>query len=169
MSRVDKHKAMRFQGKHPPETAAARQRKCRAIKRGTFKYCQEVPCDDPPAPAGPNLFAPPPQKQTPALSAPTPSQQPALPAPPSARSTAIQKSLSSDSRSLALLDEGRGGESGDSPRLCLPPAVAARLRSLLDKHKAGKHLTAAERAEAEGLLDIAEYFVVQRMRRSLAA
>jgi hypothetical protein len=43
------------------------------------------------------------------------------------------------------------------------------LRSLLDRQRAGKPLTAAERAEAHGLLDIAEYFVIQRLRRRLAA
>jgi hypothetical protein len=59
--------------------------------------------------------------------------------------------------------------SGEALRLSLPPAVATRLRSLLDRHHAGKPLTAAERAEAEGLLDIAEYFVVQRLRQRLAA
>ena len=58
----------------------------------------------------------------------------------------------------------------DALRLSLPPAVAARLKSLLDRHHAGhKPLTAAERAEAEGLLDIAEFFVVQHLRQRLAA
>jgi hypothetical protein len=51
----------------------------------------------------------------------------------------------------------------------LPPAVAARLQSLLEPQEAGKSLTAAERAEAQGLLDIAKYFVVQRLRQRLAA
>ena len=106
----------------------------------------------------------PPPNPNPAL--PAPQKQPALPASPAPPSTAIQKSFPSDSTSLALFE---GEQSGDGPRFCLPPAVAARLRSLLDRHKAGKHLTAAQRAEAEGLLDIAEYFAVQRMRRELAA
>jgi hypothetical protein len=108
----------------------------------------------------------PPPNPNPAL--PAPQEQPALPAPPS---TAIQKSDSAGSTSLALCEGLAGEESagGTSPRLCLPPGVAARLRSLLDKHKAGKQLTRAERDEAQGLLDIAEYFVVQRMRRQLAA
>ncbi|MGB7160981.1 MAG: hypothetical protein WBD40_23170 [Tepidisphaeraceae bacterium] len=47
--------------------------------------------------------------------------------------------------------------------------MAARLRSLLERQDAGKPLTAAERAEAQGLLDIAEFFVVQRLRQRLAA
>lgn len=51
----------------------------------------------------------------------------------------------------------------------LPPAVAKRLQSLIEKHEAGADLTADELAEARGLLDIAEYFVVQRMRKQLAA
>ena len=174
MSRVDMHKAMRFKSQYTPKTAAERQRKYRAIKRGTYRYCEQVP--QPPLPPGleipsdpnllPHVIA---ERQRLELSAPTPSQPArALPAPPA---PPAQKSLSSDSRSLALLlHEGRGEESGDGPpRLCLPAGVAARLRSLLDKHEAGgKSLTAAERAEAEGLLDIAEYFVVQRLRQRLA-
>jgi hypothetical protein len=173
VSRVDMHKVMRFKGTRPPMTPAERQAKCRAIKRGTWKYCQEVPQPPPEELESSNRslqFGPPPRQKTPALPSPanSPGAQPALPAPPAPPpSTAIQKSASSGSTSLALYE---GEESGDAPpRLCLPPAVAARLRSLLDKHKAGKHLTAAERAEAEGLLDIAEYFVVQRMRRQVAA
>ena len=158
MSRVDKHKAMRFPGKHPPQTAAQRQRECRARKRARergeryYAYTLEE------AQAAGLLPAPDPN---PAL--PAPQKQPALPAPPS---TAIQKSLPYDGSSLALFEPE---QSGDGPRFCFPDGVAARLRSLLDKHKAGKQLTAAERLEAEGLLDIAEYFVVQRMRRQLAA
>jgi len=58
---------------------------------------------------------------------------------------------------------------GIAVRLSLPPAVAARLRSLLERHDAGKALTAAERSEAQGLLDIAEFFIVQRLRQRLAA
>src|SRR5690242_15537866 len=150
---------MRFKGQRTPMTPAERKRKSRAMKRGTWVNTQKVEVPQPPGvpgPMRPHLTLPAPLKQTPAPALPAPANstpaQPALPAPPS---TAIQKSLPSDSNSLALF----GGEaSGDAPRFCLPPAVAARLRSLLDKHKAGKHLTAAERAEAEGLLDIAEYF-----------
>jgi hypothetical protein len=141
---------MKFPGRFPPKTAAQRQAKCRAIKRGEWQTIPGTPCESPAA------FALPSSQRMPALPAP---------APPS---TAIQKSLSSDGTSLALLNGGE--ESGGAPpRLCLPAAVAARLRSLLDKHKAGKTLTAAERAEAEGLLDIAEYFAVQRLRQQLAA
>ena len=51
----------------------------------------------------------------------------------------------------------------------MSPAVADRLRSLVKRHESGKTLSAAERAEAQGLLDIAEYFVVQRLRNRLAA
>jgi len=153
-------------------TPAERQAKCRAIKRGTWTTCAVAPEPPPEELESSNsslLFGPPPRTRTPTLPAPANSSgaRPALPAPPAPPSTAIQKSASSGSTSLTLYE---GEESGDAPpRLCLPPAVAARLRSLLDKHNAGKHLTAAERAEAEGLLDIAEYFVVQRMRRRLAA
>ncbi|HEX3357763.1 MAG TPA: hypothetical protein VHS31_12400 [Tepidisphaeraceae bacterium] len=102
------------------------------------------------------------EKQTPALPAPEKSQS-ALPAP---RITAIQKTVSKDTKQLAL----PGVEGVDHQlHLILPPGVAARLRSLLEKHDAGKSLTTDERAEAQGLLDIAEFFVVQRLRHRLAA
>ena len=147
---------MRFPGKTPPQTAAQRQAKCRAIKRGTYYNCQVV--TQPPQPQPQLPPAPPPSQATRALPAPA-----APPAPPAIR----KKSPSSDSTSLALLDGPlQGGQGG---RLCLPAGVAARLRSLLDQHKSGKTLTAAERAEAEGLLDIAEYFAVQRLRQQFAA
>jgi hypothetical protein len=163
---------MRFKGIHPPMTPAERQAKCRAIKRGTWKTYPAVPLPPHEELASSNRsrqFGPPTRKEMPALPAPAapanpPGAQPALPSPPS---TAIQKSASSGSSTSLTLYEGE--EPGDALRGCHPPAVAARLRSLLDRHKAGKHLTAAQRAEAEGLLDIAEYFIVQRMRRELAA
>jgi hypothetical protein len=157
-------------------TPAERQAKCRAIKRGTWETCQMVPEPPPEELESSNRsrqFGPPPRPRNemptlPAAAANSPGSQRALPAPLAPPSTAIQKSASSGSTSLAPCAGDEPG--GDAPpRWCLPPAVAARLRSLLDRHKAGKHLTAAEQAEAEGLLDIAEYFVVQRMRRQLAA
>jgi hypothetical protein len=171
VSRVDMHKAMRFKGSRKPMTPAERQAKCRAIKRGTLQTRALVPEPPPEELERSNRshqFGLPPRNKMPALPAPVNSTgpRPALPAPPAPPSTAIEKFASSGSTSLALYE---GEEPGAAPRWCLPPAVAARLRSLLDRHKAGKHLTAAERAEAEGLLDIAEYFVVQRMRRQLAA
>lgn len=44
----------------------------------------------------------------------------------------------------------------DLARFRLPAAVAARLRSLLDRQDAGQPLTPDERAEAEGLIDLAD-------------
>ena len=44
----------------------------------------------------------------------------------------------------------------DLDRLRLPAAVASRLQSLLDRQDAGHPLTADERAEAEGLADLAD-------------
>jgi L-amino acid N-acyltransferase YncA len=85
---------------------------------------------------------------------------PAAPASPAAPAAA-------DASALALLSDLV--TSSHASRLSLPPAVAARLRWLLERQDAGKPLTAAERAEAQGLLDIAEYFVVQRLRQRLAA
>jgi hypothetical protein len=137
-------------------TPAERQAKCRAIKRGEWVTFPNVAVDQPPALPG-NLAGPPAALPAPAKA------PPALPAPPS---TAIQKSVLSDASLLAPPEAGGPGEAW---RLCLPPAVAARLRSLLERHDAGKTLSAAERAEAQGLLDIAEFFLVQRLRLRLAA
>jgi hypothetical protein len=126
-----------------------------------------------PSPSGHTAveFGPPDGPAAVALPAPPAPAKKELPAPKSSSGTAIQKALfSSDATALALPD-ANGGElgAGDGWGLSLPPAVAARLRSLLDRHENGKTLTAAERAEAQGLLDIAEFFVVQRLRKRLAA
>lgn len=52
----------------------------------------------------------------------------------------------------------------DLPRFRLPPAVAARLQSLLDSQDAGRTLTAQERDEAEGLVNLAELLTSLRLR-----
>jgi len=176
---------MRPRSKYPPQTPAQRQAKCRALKRGEQWYTlseeqkrerglpsiydQQALPQPPAQPALPSpgghtavQFGPPPPSR-PAAALPAPPKK-TLPAP--ATGTAIQRALSGDATTLALLDASGGG---DGLCLSLPPAVAARLRSLLDRHEAGKTLTAAERAEAQGLLDIAEFFVVQRLRNRLAA
>src|SRR4051812_47947374 len=109
VSRVDMHNAMRFKGTRPPMTPAERQAKCRAIKRGTWQTCQVVP-EPPPeeleSPNSSNLCGPPPRNKMPALPAPanSPGARPALPAPPAPPSTAIQKSASPGSTSLALYE-----------------------------------------------------------------
>jgi len=112
----------------------------------------------------------PPAGANPTAALPARKKAPALPPPATAAVTAIQKAFSLDATALALAD---ADGASDGLRLSLPPAVAARLRSLLDRHAggggAGKTLTAAERAEAQGLLDIAEFFVLQRLRNRLAA
>ena len=46
----------------------------------------------------------------------------------------------------------------------LPEAVGTRLRSLLDRQNAGQPLTSDERAEAEGLVDLAEFLRLLRLR-----
>jgi hypothetical protein len=156
---------MRFKSGYTPKTPAERQRECRARKRGENIYCQAVATSSgalplpPPAVTRPTPALPPPQAKA-----------PALPAPPV---TAIQKATPSASTELGLpraVPDLAGDAPGETLRLSLPAGVAARLKSLIDRHHAGnKPLTAAERAEAEGLLDIAEYFVVQRLRQRLAA
>jgi hypothetical protein len=166
---------MRPRSAYPPKTPAQRQAKCRAIKRGKWHTYPNVLPEPPPglpSPTGRAAIALPPPAG--------PTQGPrALPAPPAPPVTAIEKAapagapaaatalaIPSAAAALALPDVGAAG---DALRLSLPPAVAARLRSLLERHDAGKPLTAAERAEAQGLLDIAEFFVVQRLRLRLAA
>lgn len=46
----------------------------------------------------------------------------------------------------------------------LPPGVNARLQQLLDKQDAGRRLSAAERLEAEGLVNLAEFLTLLRLR-----
>ncbi len=57
----------------------------------------------------------------------------------------------------------------DLPKLCLPAAVAARLQLLLDQQDGGVPLSAQERAEAEGLVNLAELLTLLRMRSERAA
>ena len=46
----------------------------------------------------------------------------------------------------------------------LPSAVQARLQHLLDKQDGGEALTVDERAEAEGLVELAEFLSLLRLR-----
>ena len=57
----------------------------------------------------------------------------------------------------------------DLARFRLPGGVAARLRCLLDRQDAGDPLTPAERAEAEGLVDLAELLTLLRLRTERGA
>jgi hypothetical protein len=52
----------------------------------------------------------------------------------------------------------------DLARFCLPPAVNERLQKLLDRQDSGERLTAAERKEAEGLVDLAELLSLLQLR-----
>jgi hypothetical protein len=52
----------------------------------------------------------------------------------------------------------------DLDRFRLPQALHARLQSLLDRQDAGQPLSPEERAEAEGLVDLAEFFTLLRLR-----
>jgi hypothetical protein len=52
----------------------------------------------------------------------------------------------------------------DLARLRLPQAVAARLQALLSQQASGQALTDQERAEAEGLVNLAEFFTLLRLR-----
>lgn len=56
----------------------------------------------------------------------------------------------------------------DLSQLRLPSAVAARLASLLDQQDAGKPLSCEERAEAEGLVNMAEFLTLLRLRAERA-
>jgi hypothetical protein len=52
----------------------------------------------------------------------------------------------------------------DLARFRLPGAVAARLQSLLDRQDSGQPLSAEEREEAEGLVELAEFLTLLRLR-----
>jgi hypothetical protein len=52
----------------------------------------------------------------------------------------------------------------DLARFELPPAVHARLQLLLDRQDAGEALSHAERSEAEGLVELAEFLTLLRLR-----
>lgn len=51
----------------------------------------------------------------------------------------------------------------------LPRGVGARLHALLDKQDSGVALTAAERSEAEGLVNVAEFLSLLRLRGQRAS
>jgi hypothetical protein len=52
----------------------------------------------------------------------------------------------------------------DLSRFRLPPAVAARLQTLLDRQDSGQPLTPQEREEAEGLVELSEFLSLLRLR-----
>ena len=53
---------------------------------------------------------------------------------------------------------------GDLARFRLPKGVQKRLQTLLDKQDEGHPLTAAERREAEGLVELSEVLSLLRLR-----
>ena len=53
---------------------------------------------------------------------------------------------------------------GELTRFRLPKAVAARLQTLLDRQDAGQPLSAVEQDEAEGLVNLAEFLTLLRLR-----
>lgn len=57
----------------------------------------------------------------------------------------------------------------DLPRFHLPAAVQARLAHLLDQQDQGQPLTDSERAEAEGLVTVAETLSLLKLRAERAA
>jgi hypothetical protein len=57
----------------------------------------------------------------------------------------------------------------DLARLRLPAAVAARLQALLTRQDQGQPLSTAERDEAEGLVDLAEFLTLLRLREERTA
>jgi hypothetical protein len=59
--------------------------------------------------------------------------------------------------------------SDDLARLALPRGVNRRLQCLLDKQDRGESLTDDERAEAEGLVELADLLTLLRLRVERAA
>lgn len=51
----------------------------------------------------------------------------------------------------------------------LPPAVHARLQTLLDRQDKGESLSEAEQREAEGLVQLAEFLSLLRLRAQRVA
>ena len=51
----------------------------------------------------------------------------------------------------------------------LPPGVQARLQDLLDRQDQGVPLSAAERQEAEGLVNLADFLALLRLRAERTA
>jgi len=58
---------------------------------------------------------------------------------------------------------------GDLKRFRLPRGVDRRLQQLLDKQSRAGKLSAEERREAEGLVDLAEMLTLLRLRAERAA
>jgi hypothetical protein len=58
---------------------------------------------------------------------------------------------------------------GDLKQFRLPRGVNRRLQQLLDKQSHAGRLSAAERQEAEGLVDLAEMLTLLRLRAERAA
>ena len=56
----------------------------------------------------------------------------------------------------------------DLARFKLPSGVNTRLQELLDRQDSGKRLTAAERKEAQGIVNVAEMLSLLRMRAERA-
>jgi len=56
----------------------------------------------------------------------------------------------------------------DLGRLRLPAGLNSRLQQLLDRQDRGKRLSIAERQEAEGLVDLAEFLSFLRLRAKRA-
>ncbi len=56
----------------------------------------------------------------------------------------------------------------DLVRFRLPAGVAQRLQSLLDRQDQGEKLTAAERLEAEGLVNLSELLSLLKLRAEWA-
>jgi hypothetical protein len=52
----------------------------------------------------------------------------------------------------------------DLEHFTLPEGVKQRLQDLLDRQDQGENLTAAERGEAEGLVDLAELLSLLKLR-----
>ena len=57
----------------------------------------------------------------------------------------------------------------DLARFRLPDGVQKRLKDLLDRQEAGRALSAEERREAEGLVDLADLLSVLRLRAERAS
>lgn len=58
---------------------------------------------------------------------------------------------------------------GDLKKIRLPKALDRKLESLLDRQDRGEKLSAIERSEAEGLVNLAEFLSLLRLRAQRAS
>jgi hypothetical protein len=86
--------------------------------------------------------------------------------PERARNRSCRSEIRGYGRGMAHTIQLRLHAPGDLGRFRLPAGVQRRLNELLDRQDRGTPLTAAERGEAEGLVELAEMLSLLKLRAS---